>query len=122
MNVVLWLLQLFFGVMFVFHGFMMLNPPARLNPMMSYVHDLPANLRRFIGVVEVLGGFGLVLPALLNVQPTLTPLAAAGLAFVMVLAAVYHFTRKEYPNIVFNLVLAAAVAFIAYGRFVLLPF
>lgn len=40
---------------------------------------------------------------------------------MMVLAAVFHFRRKEYPNIVFNLILLALVAFIAYGRWVLVP-
>jgi putative oxidoreductase len=52
----------------------------------------------------------------------LTPIAAVGLAVAMVLAAIYHMTWQEYPNIVLNLVLVAFTAFIAYGRFVLFPF
>jgi uncharacterized membrane protein YphA (DoxX/SURF4 family) len=122
MNIVLWVLQALLGVMFIFHGRMMLNPPAQAQARMAYVRDLSPNMRRFIGVVEILGGIGIILPALVNVLPILTPLAAVGLAIVMVLAAVYHLPRREYPNIVFNLVLAALAAFVAYGRFVLVPF
>jgi len=122
MNVVLWILQVLLGLFFVYHGWMMLNPPAQVQPMMSYIHDLPSGLRRFIGIIEILGGIGLILPPLVNVLPILTPLAAAGLVIVMALAAIYHLTRREYPNIVFNLVLLAIAAFIAYGRFVLVQF
>jgi len=122
MNVVLWILQVLLGLFFVYHGWMMLNPPAQVQPMMSYIHDLPSGLRRSIGIIEILGGIGLILPPLVNVLPILTPLAAAGLVIVMALAAIYHLTRREYPNIVFNLVLLAIAAFIAYGRFVLVQF
>ncbi|HEU5100878.1 MAG TPA: DoxX family protein [Roseiflexaceae bacterium] len=84
--------------------------------------DLPAGLRIFIGVVEILGAIGAIVPPLVNVLPILAPIAAAGLAIVMVLAAVYHIPRRENPNIVLNLVLVALAVFVAYGRFVLLPF
>ena len=57
-------------------------------------------------------------PWFVDILPILTPLAATGLAIVMILAAVYHLTRREYPNIVFNLVLVALAAFVAYGRFI----
>ena len=100
----------------------MLQPPTQLRPGMSYVHDLPAGLRIFIGVVEILGAIGLVVPPLVSVMPVLAPIAAGGLAIVMVLAAVYHVPRREKPNIVLNLALAALALFVAYGRFVLLPF
>lgn len=122
MNTVLWVLQVLLGAMFIFHGGMMLNPPAQLPAPMAYVRDLPAGLRRFIGVVEILGGIGVILPPLVNVLPILSPVAAAGLAIVMGLAAIYHIPRREYPNIGFNLVLLALAAFVAYGRFVLVPF
>jgi putative oxidoreductase len=122
MNVVLWVLQVLLGIMFVFHGRMMLNPPAQAQRMPAYVHDLPPGVRRFIGLVEILGGIGLILPPLVNVLPVLSPLAAVGLVIVMALAAVYHVPRREYQNIVFNLVLLVLAAFVAYGRLVLVPF
>ena len=122
MNIVLWIGQVLLAIMFLIHGRTMLQPPAQLQPGMSYVTDLPAGLRIFIVVVEILGAIGVIIPPLVNILPILAPIAAAGLAIVMVLAAIYHVPRRENPNIVLNLVLAALALFVAYGRFVLLPF
>jgi uncharacterized membrane protein YphA (DoxX/SURF4 family) len=122
MNIVLWILQVLVALAFLMHGLGMLNPPKEARPGMSYIQDLPPNLRRFIGVVEILGAIGLVLPPLVNVLPILTPIAAAGLVIIMVLAAIYHIPRRENPNIVLNLVLGVLALFVVYGRFVLLPF
>ncbi len=63
----------------------------------------------------------MILPTLTGILPWLTPLAASGLALIMLLAAGFHLVRREYPNIVFNLVLFALAAFVAYGRFVVVP-
>lgn len=122
MNVVLWILQVLVALAFLMHGLGMLKPTPEARPGMSYIQDLPPGLRRFIGVVEILGAIGLILPPLVNVLPILTPIAAAGLGIVMVLAAIYHVPRREYPNIGLNLVLGALALFVAYGRFVLVPF
>jgi VIT1/CCC1 family predicted Fe2+/Mn2+ transporter len=73
-------------------------------------------------VSELLGGLGLLLPALTGTLPWLTPLAAAGLALIMLLAMGFHATRREAPAIVFNSILLVLAAFVAYGRFVVLPF
>ena len=70
----------------------------------------------FIGVCELLGGIGLILPAVTGIKPMLTSLASAGLALVMVLAAGFHIVRSEYVFVVLNLVLAAVAAYIAYQR------
>jgi uncharacterized membrane protein YphA (DoxX/SURF4 family) len=121
MHVVLWVLQVLLAIMFLFHGRMMWSPPATVRRGMEYVNDLPPNLRRFIGVAEILAGIGPILPALLNVLPALTPLAAAGIAVVMAGAAIYHIPRREYPNVGFNLVLLALSAFVAYGRWFIEP-
>lgn len=90
--------------------------------MMSWVNALPRRLLTLIGICEILGGIGLVLPALTNILTWLTPLAGLLLAILMLLAAVFHFPRREYPAIVINLVLLALAAFVAYGRFVAVPF
>ena len=70
---------------------------------------------------ELLGGLGLLLPALTGILPWLTPLAAAGLALVMLLAMGFHATRRERPVIAFNTVLLLLAVFVAYGRFVSVP-
>ena len=76
----------------------------------------------FIGISELLGGLGLLLPAITGMLPWLTPLAAAALALVMLLAAGFHASRKEWSGIAFNTVLLVLAVFVAYGRFFVAPF
>src|ERR1700758_5260535 len=72
---------------------------------------------KLIGVAEILGAIGLILPAVLHIAPILVPLAAVGLALVMVGAAVVHARRKEWPFIAVNAVLLALAVVVAWGRF-----
>jgi hypothetical protein len=78
---------------------------------------------RIIGVLELLGAVGLVLPAVTGILPLLTPLAAAMFALLMAFAIVFHARRPgEVSNIAFNVILGAVALAVAYGRFVLEPF
>ena len=70
-----------------------------------------------IGLAEILGAIGLVLPAAVHIAPILVSLAAVGLALVMVGAAVVHARRNEPMNIAVNVVLIALAVFVAWGRF-----
>jgi uncharacterized membrane protein YphA (DoxX/SURF4 family) len=121
MNIILWIIQILLAFAFIYHGWMMVSlpPQARQGGQMDYIEAIPSGLRRFTAVAESLGGVGLILPQLTGILPWLTPLAAVGLVLVMVGAIIFHIPRKEYPNIVFNLVLLALAAFAAYERFVL---
>jgi len=122
MNTVLWIVQILLALLFLFHGWMMLTTTTAVSqPMMGYVLAIPVPFRRFIGVAEILAGVGLILPALTGILPWLTPLAAVALVIVMIGAVLFHIPRKEYPNIVFNLILLALAAFVAYGRIVVAP-
>jgi putative oxidoreductase len=122
MKYALWIVQILLALAFVAAGFMKLTTPVeQLAQNMVWVTDVPVWLLRFIGLAEVAGGLGLVLPALTRIQPQLTPLAAAGLALDMLLAAGFHLMRGEFGYIVPNLVLLALAAFVAYGRWNLLP-
>ncbi len=121
MNVALWIVQALLALNFLIHGRMMLSPTKTQTDRMPYILAVPPGLQRFIGVVEMLAAVGLIVPQLTNILPWLTPLAAAGLVILMVFAIIFHIPRKEYPNIVFNLILLALSAFVAYGRFVILP-
>jgi hypothetical protein len=78
---------------------------------------VPEAFVRFIGLSELLGGLGLILPAALRIKPVLTPWAAVGLAVVMVLASGFHVSRGESSVIGMNFILAAVAVFIAWGRF-----
>lgn len=118
MNVVLWIIAGLLAVAFVAAGLMKATQPkTKLATNLPWVDDFSAGTVRFIGVVEVLGGLGLILPAALDIAPILTPIAATGLAVTMVLAAVVHARRKESQAIVFNAVLFALAAFVAVMRF-----
>lgn len=124
MNIVLWIVQVLLGLAFLGAGY---SHGFRAEQMKSqqggqWVAAVPRGLLTFIAVCEILGGVGVILPAVTGILPWLTPLAAALLAVMMLLAAGFHLTRREYPNIVFNLVLVAVAAFVAYGRFVIVPF
>jgi uncharacterized membrane protein YphA (DoxX/SURF4 family) len=122
MNAVLWIIQILLALLSLVHGLAMLTlPPAVRQGPMNYVLAIPAGLRRFIGVMEILAAVGLILPALTGILPWLTPLAAVGLVMVMLGAVFFHIPRKEYSNVVFNLVLLALAALVVYGRFVAVP-
>ncbi len=93
------------------------RPKEKLAEKMPWVNDYSATPVRLIGISELLGGLGLVLPWLTGIAPILTPISAVALGVVMVFAAIYHFNHKEYREIGFNLVLLAIMVFVAYGRF-----
>ena len=76
---------------------------------------------RIIGAVEVLGAIGIVLPALTEIVPSLTPLAALGLVLTMIGAALTHLRRAEYGPIAVSAVVLILAAFVAYGRFFVVP-
>ncbi len=124
MNVILWILQVLIGIAFIGAGYnhAFRQEQAKQQPQMAWMKAVSSGTLTFIGVAEILGGIGLILPALTNILPVLTPLAGVGLALIMLLAAIFHFRRGETQGIIINIVLGALAAFIAYGRFVLVPF
>lgn len=118
MNITLWIIAAVLAVVFFMAGLMKaMQPKEKLAANMGWVEDFSAGTVKFIGVVEMLGALGLILPAAFGIAPILTPLAATGLAITMVLAAVVHARRKESQMIVVNVVLLALAAFVAVMRF-----
>jgi hypothetical protein len=83
--------------------------------------DVPAPFVRFIGVAEILGAIGLILPALTGILPWLTVAAAIGLAIVMASAIIFHLMRGEANHIAVNVVFLALLLFVVYGRLALAP-
>lgn len=126
LNRTLWLLQVLWGFFFAGSGFgkVLLYDDAlyaAAPQAVAWYAAVPQALIVFIGIVEVLGGIGLILPAMTGVKPKLTPLAAAGLTLTMILAAVFHIMRGEYELVPANLVLGGVAAFITVGRWNLRP-
>lgn len=122
-NTILWIAQGLLALAFFGAGMMKLTQSQEklLERGMGFVEDVPMTIVRVIGALEVAGAIGLILPMLTQILPILTPLAAVGLVLTMIGAALTHLRRNEIPAIVPNLVLLAIAAFIAYGRFVLIP-
>ena len=79
--------------------------------------ELQPGFVKALGAVEILGAVGLILPALLDIAPVLVPLAATGLAAIMVGAAIVEFRRQEFKHVLVNLTYLAMAAFVAFGRF-----
>ena len=112
-NVLLWVVQGLLAALFLFAGGMklVLSLEAMAGPI-----ALPGTFMRFIGVAEVAGAFGLVLPSLLRIQPRLTPVAAAGLVIIMIGATVLTGAVSPVTMAAFPLVVGVLAGFVAYGR------
>jgi uncharacterized membrane protein YphA (DoxX/SURF4 family) len=117
LHIGLWIVQVLLGVMFLMAGLMKSTQPiAALAAQMKWPAVVPEALVRFIGISELLGGLGLVLPSATRIKPVLTPIAALGLVVVMVLAALFHVSRGELFALPMNFVLGGLAAFVAWGR------
>ena len=117
MNLVLWILQGLLAAMFLMAGIMKSTQPRdKLIKQFPWVNDVSTPLVRFIGIAELAGAMGLILPAATGIATVLTPIAAACLALVMVLAMALHIRRKEPQAIAFNVLLLIALIVIAWGR------
>jgi uncharacterized membrane protein YphA (DoxX/SURF4 family) len=121
MNIALWILQVLLGAMFVYAGVLKAFQYERARASLLWVKDLPRGLVTSIGISELLGGLGLLLPSITGILPWLTPLAGAGLVLIMILAIGFHALRREGQAIGFNAVLLLLAAFVAYGRFLIVP-
>jgi uncharacterized membrane protein YphA (DoxX/SURF4 family) len=122
MNIVLWVVQILLALVFAMAGIMKVTQPNdRLAARMGWVKDVGPRAVRLIGVLEILGAIGLILPALTGIWPWLTPVAAAGLALTMVGAMITHGRRGEFSSIGMNVALLALALFVVFGRFVIVP-
>ena len=99
---------------FAMVGYLKLTIPVE--QLAKVVPDMPVFMVRFIGISELLGAAGVLLPWLTRIRPALTSLAAGALAVVMVLAVGFHISRGEVTAIGAPILLGALAAFVAWGR------
>ncbi|MGH7414412.1 MAG: DoxX family protein [Candidatus Rokuibacteriota bacterium] len=119
MNSALWIVQALLAALFLFAGSVKLVLPVEE---MTKQMPMPGLFLRFIGVAELLGGLGLILPGLLRIRPGLTPLAAAGLVIIMIGATVLTLvTGGGVAAALIPLAVGLLAAFVAYGRWRLAP-
>ena len=91
MGIAVWILQFLLAIAFCAAGLMkLLRPKDELRERMAWVEGVTPRGIKLVGLIELLGGLGLVLPALTGIAPILTLLAAIGLALVMVAAIIVH--------------------------------
>ena len=116
-NIALWIVQVLMALAFASAGFMKLTSPIESLQAagMGWVNDFPAFMVRFVGISELAGGVGLILPAALRIKPVLTPVAGFALALVMVLALGYHVMKGEFQALPINIVLGGLSALIGWG-------
>jgi uncharacterized membrane protein YphA (DoxX/SURF4 family) len=122
MNIVLWIVQGVLAAMYLMAGSMKAFQPAKVreNPQMTWAHSRTDGFIRFVGISELLGALGLILPMVTGILPWLTPLAAVGLTLIQLLAIfTEHLPKKEFNIIPVNIVLLGLAVFVIVGRWVL---
>lgn len=121
LHISLWIVQGLLAAAFGMAGFMKMTAPIEQLAQngMTFVQRFDAGTVRFIGIAEVLGAIGLILPSALRILPILTPLAAVGVAIIMILATNDHISHGEpfMPTVV----LFALAVFVAWGRYKMVP-
>lgn len=123
MNIVLWVIQGLLALTFLFAGATKLVLPMDMLTSMGSPNQvvLPGLLIRFIGVCEVLGALGLILPGVFHRRTELTPLAAAGLTIIMIGAVILTIIGDGIALAISPLIVGLLCAFVAYGRWKVRP-
>ena len=121
LDVALWIVQAVLAVVFLLAGAMHAFRYEAAKKNLPWVKDLPRGVVTLDGAVEILGALGVILPRLTGILPVLTPLAATGLALIMAVAITLHVRRKESRAIGVTGLLFLMAAFVAYGRWFLVP-
>jgi putative oxidoreductase len=122
LNITLWIVQGLTAALMLMSAFMKIaSPIPELSAKWKWTGELPQQVVRMLGIVDLLGGIGIILPAILKIKPGLTPLAAVGVVLLMISATVFHISRGESSVIAFNIILMLLASFIAWGRYKKLP-
>ncbi|GHO81913.1 hypothetical protein KSD_96840 [Ktedonobacter sp. SOSP1-85] len=122
MSIALWIIRGLLALAFLLTGWTKtFTPMGRLGSYMVWVTVTPTALVRWIGIAELVGAIGLILPVLTGMVPWLTIAAAIGLAVVMVSAAVFHAARKDSREMGLTLALLVLILFVVVGHVIWVP-
>ena len=117
MNIVLWIVQGLLAAFYLFPGQLKTFQTAKAKDMLPWARNRSDEFVRFVGISELLGIVGLILPMLTGILPWLTILAAMGLTLLQLLAIfTEHLPKKEFNVIPMNIVLLALAVFVVVGR------
>jgi uncharacterized membrane protein YphA (DoxX/SURF4 family) len=118
MNLAVLIIQGILALMFIMAGIMKsTQPKERLIKSLPWVEDYSLSTVRFIGLSELLGAIGIIIPQVTSILPVLSPVAAVGLAIIMILAARFHIDKKEFKEVGFNAILCVLLVVVAVYRF-----
>ena len=122
MNIVLWVLQVLVGLAFLASGIMKVTQPVeKLKTNMRFVEHTTPNIVKLIGILEILGGLGLLLPGLTHILPWLTGIAAIGLVLTMIVAVIVPIRTNDTAHMAGPVILLLLALFIVIGRFAIVP-
>ncbi len=113
LNIALWIAQGLLALTFIWAGFMKLAKPEQLP--FPWIKDSP-NLVILAGIVDLLGGIGIILPILLKIKPKLTIYAAYAIIILMIVASIFHVSRGEAKDIGFNIFIILIAGFVCWRR------
>ena len=120
MNIALWIAQVLLALLFGMAGMMKTFQTSKAKGQLPWAKNRSDRFVQFIGISEILGAVGLILPMLTGILPWLTPIAAIGLSLIQLLAIfTEHLPKKEYNVIPVNIILLAFAVFIIAGRWIL---
>lgn len=119
MNSALWFSQILLAILFVYSGWMKSTRSAQQLVAIGQtgIEHLPTLFIRFIGVSELIGVVGLLVPWYTQIIPILTPIAALCLGLIMLPAGVIHYRRHENQTVLVNVAILLLCLFVTYGRF-----
>jgi hypothetical protein len=116
LNAVLWIVQALIAALMLMNAYLKIaSPISELSALWKWTGEVPVVVVRLLGVVDLLGGLGIILPTLLKIKPRLAPLAALGIILLMISASVFHISRGESSVISFNIIVIGLAGFVAWG-------
>jgi hypothetical protein len=115
-HIALWIAQVVLAVFFIIGAIMKFQPIETIAAKMPWTGQAPVLVVRLLGVLDLVGATGLILPSLLRIKPRLTPWAAVGIMALMACAIIFHVSRGEASVIGVNIVIVVIAAFVAWGR------
>lgn len=117
MHIALWVAQVLLAALLLSGFIMKFLPIEKISAVMPWTGQVPVLVVRLLGVIDLLGAIGLILPALLLIKPQLTPWAALCIIALMICAIIFHVSRGEISVIGVNVFSLIIAGFIAWGRF-----
>jgi len=121
MNIAVWIVSGMLAAAYLFAGTNKASRPKdKLVDSLPWAEDFGPATIKFIGIMEILGAIGLILPWPTGIAPVLTPLAATGLVILQLLAITVHLRRREARVVPMNTILMLAALFVAIFRFLAL--